>query len=446
MKLELFAEKLFAAGKESGFTDMEVFFSGGSSFRAGVFKGEIDNYTLAESSGLSFRGIYNGKMGYAFTEKLDEESIDMLINDAQQNAIINDSEDVEEIFAGSAEYAEVDAYSQELANATTEQKLALVHAIEKAAYALDDRIATVQAFFGGGASERRIINNKGLNLAFQGNTAMLGVSVIARQGQETKTAYGREVARDLAEFDVDKIAKEAVDEAVSLFGADTIVSKDYPIILRNDVAAQLLAVFAPAFSAENVQKGLSLLRGKIGEQIYDAKITIVDDPHMPGKPGSCPFDAEGVATYKKNVVEDGVLKTYLHNLKTARQDGVESTGNASKRSYKSSIGISPSNFYIQPGEVNYDEMIKGTKEGLIIISLQGTHSGANPVSGDFSLAAYGYLVQDGAIVGPVHQITVAGNYYQMMREVLQIGNDLYFGGGSYGAPSLKIARLAVAGK
>lgn len=446
MNINQFAEKLFAAGRSEGFADMEIYFQSGSQFRIGVFKGELDSYSLAEDSGLSFRGLYNGKMGYAYTEKIDDSSIDMLIDDARQNAQVIDSEDTEEIFAGSDSYELLDGFSETLAGEQPKRKIELVKDLEKAAYALDERVATVQAWFGDGQRERTIINTKGLNLSFKGNSAGIGLSVVVRQGQETKTAHESKVGKDLLSISVREISRRGVEEAVSLFGAETVPSKSYPIILRKDVAAHMLAVFSSSFSAENVQKGMSLLKDRIGEQIFSEQITVTDDPTMADRPGSTPFDAEGVATTRKNVVENGKLTTYLHNLKTARKDGAVSTGNASKGSYKSPIGIAPTNLYIQPGDRSYDEIVAGTKEGIIIISLQGTHSGANPVSGDFSLGAYGYLVQDGKVTRPVDQITVAGNYFQMMREVEEVGNDLDFGSSNYGSPTLKIKQLAVAGK
>jgi PmbA protein len=446
MRVELFAEKLFAAGKEAGFTDMEVYFQSGSQFRVGIFKREIDSYSLAEDAGLSFRGLYNGKMGYAYTEKLDESSLQMLINDARENAQLVDSDEVAEIFAGSESYAQLEGHNPRLDAIQAEEKIALAKALEEKAYALDQRVFNVQAFFGDGAGERRIINSKGLNLVYRGNSAMAGLSVVARQEREAKTAHEMEQIEDLAQFDVDEIARKAVDEAVSLFGADTVPSGEYPIILRRDVASQMLGVLTASFSAENVQKGMSLLKDRIGQQVFSEKITIIDDPLMPGRPASCPFDAEGVATRTKQMVENGKLMTYLHNLKTARIDGVESTGNASKRSYKSPLGIAPSNFYIAAGEKSYDEIIAGTEEGIIVISVAGLHSGANPVSGDFSLGAYGYLVQGGKVVRPVNQITIAGNFFRMLNDVLEVGNDLKFGRGSIVSPTLKIARLSVAGK
>jgi PmbA protein len=136
-------------------------------------------------------------------------------------------------------------------------------------------------------------------------------------------------------------------------------------------------------------------------------------------------------------------------LKTAKKDGIETTGNASKGSYKSSIGISPTNFYVEKGKRSLEEMIASVEKGIMITELQGLHSGLNSISGDFSLAALGYLIEDGKISRPVEQITVAGNYFEMLNNIEETGSDLKFGlpGGAYiGSPSLKIKKLAIAGE
>jgi len=232
-------------------------------------------------------------------------------------------------------------------------------------------------------------------------------------------------------------------------GASTVASGEYRILLRRDVARDLLATFASVFSAESVQKGLSLLQGKLGQSIASPLVTLVDDPLLEDGAASAPFDGEGVASRRTQVVEAGQLKTYLHNLKTAKKDGVESTGNASRPSFKSPVGIAPTNLFIQPGQVPYGDLVQALGDGLIIINVQGTHSGANPVSGDFSLGAYGYLVEGGRIVRPVEQITIAGNFFKLLEKVEVVGSDLEFGSpgarGNVGAPSLIIGGLAVAG-
>jgi PmbA protein len=175
----------------------------------------------------------------------------------------------------------------------------------------------------------------------------------------------------------------------------------------------------------------------------------VDDPFMEGGLASMSFDGEGVACSYKKVIDKGVLKTYFHNLKTANKDGVVTTGNASKGSYKASIGIAPSNFYVEKGERSLKEIIAGMDSGIMITELQGLHSGLNSISGDFSLAALGYEIKEGKISRPVEQITVAGNYFEMLKNVEEVGSDLKFGlpGESYiGSPSLKIKKLAIAGE
>ena len=195
---------------------------------------------------------------------------------------------------------------------------------------------------------------------------------------------------------------------------------------------------------------LSLLKGKLKTKIASDIVTLIDDPLMEKGLASIPFDDEGVATYTKAVIGEGILNTYLYNLKTAKKDGVESTGNASKASYASPIGTSPSNFYIKPGNNDIDELKKLLGKGLLITEVQGLHSGANPVSGDFSLGAKGFLIKNGLIERPVEQITIAGNFYKILLDIVDLGSDLKFGipsGSScFGSPSVIVKEMSVAGK
>lgn len=446
MNIKQFADKLFAKGQEAGFADMEVYVQSSSNFNVGIFKGEIDSYSLAESQGLGFRGLYNGKMGYAYTEKLDESSIDRLIEEAKANAVLIDSEDQEVIFGGADSYPEMQAYCEELERVPAADKIALAKELDALPYQLEERVRNVQSGVQTSSIEVTLINTKGLNLSFCRNGMGAFVNVIASDGKENKTAFQVKVTQDINEVDANELAEKAVREAVSLFGAEPVASGDYKVILRRDVAAQMLATFSSSFSAEKVQKGMSLLKGKVGQQIASEVITIIDDPLRPGLPGSRPFDAEGVPTRTKVVVDKGVLKTHLHNLKTARKDGVESTGNAHKASYKGSLTVAPTNFYIQEGDRSYDELIASVDEGIILISVQGLHSGANPVSGDFSLGAYGYYVKDGRIVRPINQITVAGNFFELLGSVTAVANDIEWNMRPISSPSLLVEKLAIAGK
>lgn len=449
MNIINFKDKLFKLGSEQGFTDMEIYFNASNNFSVKIFKGEVDNYSVADESGLAFRGLYNGKMGYAFTEKVDDTSLDILIEEAKGNAMIIEDEDEVEIFSGSDKYSEFDGYTKELEEFTPEKKIQFAKELEEQAFALDKRIVAVNyCLMASGEGEKIIINNKGLEKRAKDNLAYCYLSVVVKEGEAIKTGAKFVASTKLSDFNAKEIAEKAVSEAVSMLGAETVKSKTYPVIFRNDAANTMLDTFSSIFSGENVQKDLSLLKGKIGESIAAEKITIIDDPLMQGGLASSPFDAEGVATYTKEIVSKGKLTTLFHNLKTAKKDKVQSTGNAHKSSFKGSVGISPSNMYISPGDKTYDQLVEGIEEGLVITDLQGLHSGANTVSGDFSLAAQGYLIVQGKIVRPVDQITIAGNFYEVLKDIEEVGNDLEFGlpsTGNFGSPSLKIKGIAISG-
>ena len=174
---------------------------------------------------------------------------------------------------------------------------------------------------------------------------------------------------------------------------------------------------------------------------------MLDNPFLPDGTRSGTFDSEGVPTRNLNVVENGKLTSYFHNLKTAKKDGVSSTGHGYKPSYKETIGVSPSNFYVVPREINYEGLYKNIEEGIIITDLAGLHSGADPISGDFSLAANGFYVKNGKIVGPTTLMSVAGNFFEVLLEIEQVGSDLEFspmgGSGYIGSPSIKLKGLSV---
>ena len=210
----------------------------------------------------------------------------------------------------------------------------------------------------------------------------------------------------------------------------------------------LLAVYSAVFNARNVQMGMSLLRGKLGETIASDCVTITDDPDR--NASSIHFDAEGVATYRKCVVENGVLKTFLHNRESAKADGVVSTGNASKGGYSSPIGISPFVFAIEPGSLSLDELFKKANNGVYITEIKGLHAGADAVTGDFSLECAGYLIKDGKKSNAVKSFTIAGNFFELLKSVDSLSNDLQLGvsgGGftTFGAPDVLIMDASLAG-
>ncbi len=449
LEYEKLINTIFNRGKKE-MDNMEVFIENNKEIEINVFEGEIDGFNISESGGLSLRGIYDDRIGYSYTEKLDESSVDMLIEDVIENGKYIDSKEKEEIFFGSNEYKEVDCFNESLGEVSIDEKIEFIKKLEREAFKIDDRVVAVNTcVYWELENERFLVNTKGLDLKDKRNMAIAIISVTVKSGEDTKTGESYIISNEYSKFDFKKMAKEAVEKALSMLGASSIKSREYPIIFRNDVFASILEAFASIFSAENVQKGLSLLKNRLGEQIANSKLTIVDDPFMKEGLNSKSFDDEGTAIQFKKIVDNGVLKNYLYNWKAAKIDGVESTGNAHRNSYKSSISIAPTNFYVSKGEKSLENLIESIDEGLMIVNVEGLHSGLNPVSGDYSLSAYGYEIENGNIKRPVNQITIAGNFFETLMNIEDIGNDLIFiipFDAYVGSPSIKVSTVSVSGE
>ncbi|MCF3943644.1 TldD/PmbA family protein [Oceanobacillus alkalisoli] len=448
MDLATFQKRLFTEGEKLGFTDLELYYEKQESFSVQIFKGEIDGYESSTVNGVSVRGLYDGQMGYAYTEKLDGESVSFLLKSIQENAPLIE-EEPEELFTGEgATYQETDFYSPKLDEVTAEEKIAFLKEVEKKIYAYDPRVfQTDYAAIQDQSIEKGLFNNKGLTLNDRNNFLYAIFSVVVKEGEEIKSDFYFKITKDFASLDAEKIAKEAVEKSLSHLGEEAYPNQTYPVILKNTAAAALVATFASSFSAEAVQKGQSRLKGKLDEKIASAQVSLLDNPFLPEGTHSGNFDSEGVPTSELNLVKNGELKSYLHNLKTAKKDGVSSTGHGYKSSYKETIGVSASNLYVVPAEKAYEALYGNLQEGIIITDLAGLHSGADAISGDFSLAANGFYVKNGKIIGPTTLMTVAGNFFEVLQDVEEVGADLEFspmsGSGYIGSPSLKLKSLAV---
>ena len=447
MNQNTFIELLFDRAKAAGFSAFEAYLRQGSSFEVAVNAGELTRYNVADSLNLGFRGLYNGRMGCASTQALDADAAEMLVNAAKAGAELCESEDEEFIFEGSPSYPEFDGSHPEIERIGAAEKIEMVKALEQKTLDFDPRVSSVDdcALFIS-ARDVTLVNSRGLRLHTHRDSMGAYVGAIARNGERTGTAGRDSVVGDPVKLDLDKLAREAAGEAVAFLDAGSVASGSYPILLRPDMAARLTATFASLFSADAAQKGLSLLKGREGETIAAPCVTIVDDPLLPDGFASYAFDGEGVAARRKSVVEGGTLQTLLHNLKTARKQGVETTGNAARISAAGPMSVSPSNFYLLPGAAGVDELYARAGDAILITDLMGMHSGANAVSGDFSLGAKGFLVRNGRLDRAVNQITIAGNFLELLREIEAVGSDLTFGASHFASPTILVRALSVAGK
>ncbi|MEG0135065.1 MAG: TldD/PmbA family protein [Cetobacterium sp.] len=439
-----FIDEVFKKANELKLEDFEIFFVSSESSSLKVFKGAVDSYSDNQNGGISFRTKVGDKMGYSYTESLELEDITPLIENAISNGKIIESDDLIEIYGEQSTYTPVKSYSNAIENIDVQDRINFLVEAEKIAFSLDSRVKNVNyCLFGMGTSECIIKNSKGLDLSQKSNSAYVYLAVVVEENGIIKNDSAYIVSKDFKDFDATKLAKEAVSKAISKLNSIDATSHSGKVIINNEAFSDLLEAMSGIFSAENVQKGVSKLKNKLNTQISSEIITLVDDPHLEDGYNSSSFDSEGVPTKCKTIIENGILQTYLHNTKTATKDGIKSTGNASKNGYKGTLGISPFNFYIKNGTLTESELYNKLKNGVLITNFSGLHSGLNSISGDFSLAAEGFLIENGQISKPLNQITLSGNFFTLLEDIEEIGSDLKFNLSGVGSPAVLVKNLNI---
>ncbi len=449
MNYQEFKQAVIAAAEAKKIRDYEIYYTESADTQVEIFKEEVKGFTSNTDMGVCFKCLVNGKMGYASTEHLSMEEAESIVARALDNASAIESEEQAFIHAKGDTYASCEKEAVKVPTATELMELAL--SLQKQLYATDSRVVDGTESAAGFVEQKKALyNSNGLDLEDSSAFSLAyGMAVVS---DNDEMYDGMDIATGQYEtFEPEKIAKEAVKEATDTIGAESVLSGKYPVVFSNKVMASMLSTYASVFSAEAAQKGLSLLKDKEGEQIASDIVTITDDPMHPEALVKATFDAEGVATYRKNVIENGKFVTLLHNLKTAAVAGVKSTGNGAKASYASNVSVHPYSFFINPVKGSLEDLMAEAGNGIYITSVEGMHAGANPITGDFSLAASGFTIEDGKKSKPVKNITVSGNFFTLLKEIATVGEDLKFnpfamGASRCGSPSIFIKEMTIAGK
>ena len=441
LNLSQFITRLFAAAQAASIAPAEAACSQSDSFNTRVRRSELESYQVSERISLTLRGQVGGRIGTASTQALTEESIPMLVQGVLDSAALIETDEQDAILPPDEQYAQVCNYSDAVSSATAEQKIALAREMDRNLKSDDARLTPDVCAVISAEETFTLKNTLGLDLSHSSNMICAMASSIARDGDHASVGSGLRWGYGLDALKADEIAAECNKDALLKLEAERMKSGVYPVVIKNTAMADLLTTFCGIFSADNAQKGLSLLAGREGEVVASASVTLTDDPLMPWGMASCPFDREGAATYTKNIIDGGVLKTLLHNRKTAKKAGCKTTGNAAGAGR-----VAPSNLFIKPGELTLDELLSNLGDGLYLTEVSGLHAGANPISGDFSLLSRGFEIKGGKIVRAVEEFTVAGNFYQLLKDITGVGSNLYFEASPIGSPAVLVKSLSVAGE
>ena len=407
---------------------------------------KVDAFERARDIGVGLRVLVNGRTGFSYTTDLREHSLGELARSAVSSARNTEPDPFATIPPRpSSPYQTVNIFDPAIAALSEQEQIGRVMAMEREAYAVDARVRRIRkASAGFYQAETLIANSYGASISYKGTAVSASIEVVAEEKGESQAGWESDAKRFYGRLDIEDIGRRAARKALDLLGACRIDSVKAPVILEASIAEEILSVIASGFSAENVQKKKSLFIGKLGTEVVSPLITVYDDGLLDGGMGSAPADDELVPARKKTVIDQGRLALFLHNARTANQDRTESTGNGIRGGFKGVPGVGVTNLYIAPGPHAPEELIASTVRGLYVTEIMGAHM-ANPISGDFSVGATGFWIENGKKAYPVREITIAGNILDLMKNVDAIGNDLRFSG-RIGSPTLRVKELSIGGK
>lgn len=286
-----------------------------------------------------------------------------------------------------------------------------------------------------------LLGTNGFSGAYGVTRHGLGVSVLAGSGTEMERDYESASAHHGADMaDPQDVGRRAGERAVRRLHPRKVPSGAVPIVYDARVSNGLLRHFSAAINGSAIARGTSFLKDCLDEPVFSKNVQIVDDPHRPRGLASRPFDGEGVGNQRRTLVENGVLKTWLLDLRSARQLGLRSTGHAG-RGISSPPSPGPTNLYLEPGTLSPDALLADIEAGFYVTELIGM--GVNGITGDYSRGAAGFWIEKGARTYPVSEVTIAGNLREMFRN-LTPASDLEFRYGT-NAPTVRVDGMMVAG-
>ena len=446
-RLEETAVSVVTRAKAQGASAADAFIQEDDTFSVTVRMGEVETLKEATSRGLRLRVLIGKRTATSQTSDLTPEMVERLVDETVAMARITSEDDSSGLPAPDtfvSSFPDLDLADASWDALTPLQRIDLARRCEAAAFATDKAVVNSEGGqFDYSRSRTVLANTYGFLGDYEGTYGSIAAVPIAQSEGGMQRDYWAAAARHQNKLQTpEEVGRTAAQRVVRRLGARKVKTCEVPIVFDPLTARSLVGHIFSAVAGDAVYRKSSFLVDQIGESVAASGVTVFDDARMLGGLGSSLFDDEGVPTQTTTIIDAGVLRNYLHSAYTARKLGGRPTGNGS-RSGSGSVTVGPTNFYLKPGTVSPEEIIASVDAGLYVVELIGF--GVNPVNGDYSRGAVGIWIEKGRLTHPVHEVTIAGNLRQMLRDIVLIGNDVTFLG-SVASPTLKIGKMVISGE
>lgn len=440
--LNEFIQNFTKAAHENGIQNLEFYSETEKKVSVNAYQGQAWKSQKCEVTSCYVQGEYQGMTGAIsvedFSEEQFEEAIHFLKMTAEMNHIpYHASELTETKIAKDFTNSSMEELAKRIlcAEADVKERYPKLHKFNSAD--CEETIRTI-----------RIQNDKGVCMedTIQYASGWLQAEVLDEDVVQTSSSAC--VMPNAKQMDFEGMFASAAADACNMRGAKPLTTGKYPVVLKNSIICEMLSMYVGAFGADQVRKKLSKLAESKDTQVASEVICLSEEPALEGGVNNRAFDDEGHPTVPKKLIENGVLKQFLYNQEEAGKEGTPATGNGFKKTYKGKPEIGVTNLVLHGQEKSLEALLAEMQSGLYITSCDGMFACADVVSGDFALISRGYLVENGRKVSPVNQITIAGNFYDMIKEIRALGNDyrtMYTPAGAFVTPSVFVKELVVSG-
>jgi PmbA protein len=439
------AEDLLRMARAERADAADVIVASGSDFSVTVRKGEVETLKDAASKALGLRVFVGRRTAVSHTSDFSRAALAALVRDTVAMARATGEDPAAGLpdEVSPPEAVELGLHDASVAALSTDQRIEWARRAEAAALSASSEITNSQgASLGSGEGSLVLANTLGFLGDYRTSSISLSVAPIAERDGQMERDYWYTSGRGVPDLiSPEQVGRIAAERTLRRLGARQVPTADLPVVFDAETAADLLGDLFGALSGYSVFRNATFLNGRIGERVASPLLTIVDDGRRPRGLGSRPFDGEGSPTRRNVPIEAGVLRFFLCDAYAARRIGARTTGSA-RRGVGGSPSVGASNLYVERGSTAPDQVVGGVERGLYVTDLIGF--GVDLVSGDYSQGAAGQWIENGRLVHPVHEITIAGNLKQMLLDVDAVGTDLEFRG-AVSSPTLRIRRMTVSG-